>query len=432
MKERANSLAVIGAQWGDEGKGKIVDYLASRAQVVARYQGGNNAGHTVMLGEETFKMHHLPVGVLYEHVHCFLGNGMVINPRVLVEELENLRERGKKPASFYISEKAHVILPFHQALDEAEETRRGKNKIGTTGLGIGPAYASKAGRQGLRMMDFVDPDYFRRWLQEFLPEQNYLLDRLYSHPGFTKEEILEGYLPLGEKLAPYVGDVSRLLLEHLQEGDKVIFEGAQGTLLDVDHGTYPYVTSSSTVAGGIPSGLGISLHSVGEIWGVIKAYTTRVGEGPFPTEDTGETGNYMRDKGKEYGTTTGRPRRCGWFDAVVACYTVRTNGITGWAVTKLDVLGGLERLYIASSYRFKGKEITSPPLRLEDLSCCEPIYQELEGWEEDISAARNIKDLPAEARRYLEALEDITGVPVTMISVGPEREQTIAVPPNSF
>jgi len=422
------SLAVLGAQWGDEGKGKIVDYLTGRFKVVARFQGGPNAGHTVVVGNKTFKMHHLPVGILHPGVLCLLGNGMVINPGVLAEELDGLQAYGVDTSGLRISNRAHVILPFHEAMDNALENRCGNKRIGTTGLGIGPAYADKAYRRGLRMMDFVTYKRFRSWLEETLPLQNCILKEVYGRPGYDLEEILEKFCPLAERLAAYVDDVSKLLAERLERGEGVIFEGAQGTLLDLDHGTYPYVTSSSTVAGGIPSGLGISPHAVGEILGVIKAYTTRVGEGPFPTEELGEIGEQMRVKGGEYGTTTGRPRRCGWFDAVIARYAARVNGFTGWSITKLDVLSGFKVLKIANAYEIKGNKVLHLPADLEDLYHSSSLYEELPGWEDDISGIHQFDRLPPEARRYLQALEDITGVKVALVSVGPEREQTFTTP----
>lgn len=426
--EEVKSLAVIGAQWGDEGKGKIVDYLASRAQVVARFQGGNNAGHTVVIGGETFKMHHLPVGMLYAGVLCILGNGMVINPVVLIQELDYLKERGIDISNFRISNRAQVVLAYHQALDDLQEASLGDKKIGTTGLGIGPAYADKAYRRGLRMMDFVNFRRFASWLEENLPFQNRILREIYGHRGFEVKELLDMYRIPAERLAPAVTDTSLVLAGCIQRGDRVLFEGSQGTLLDLDHGTYPYVTSASTTAGGIPSGLGISPRQVGNILGIVKAYTTRVGEGPFPTEDKDQAGTYMREKGVEFGTTTGRPRRCGWFDAVIARYAARVNGFTGWAVTKLDVLSGLEQLFVADAYRVAGRQIADFPEKLEDLYISEPVYLTLKGWEEDISGARRLDQLPPEARGYLKTVEELTGVKIVMVSVGPDREQTIFMP----
>ncbi len=427
QKPEVKSLAVTGAQWGDEGKGKIVDYLASRAHVVARFQGGNNAGHTVMIGSETFKMHHLPVGLLYPGVVCILGNGMVINPPVLVEELEGIQSRGWDTSELYISDRAHVILPFHLVLDQMEEKYRADKKIGTTGLGIGPAYADKACRRGLRMIDLVKPERFKAWLEEALPLQNNYLQQVYGHPGISLSDILNRFLPLGEQLSSRVTDTSLMLNGYLKEGYRVLFEGSQGGFLDLDHGTYPYVTSSSTTAGGACSGLGIGPHMIREILGVIKAYTTRVGEGPFPTEELGETGERMRHKGAEYGTTTGRPRRCGWFDAVMGRYSARLNGYTGWAVTKLDVLSGLEKIKIATAYYSNGNKTEHFPSLLEDIYRCEPIYEELPGWEMDIQGVQSPDQLPIEARQYLKAIEDLTGVAIDVVSTGPEREQVIVM-----
>lgn len=424
---RSCGLAVVGGQWGDEGKGKIVDFLASQARVVARFQGGNNAGHTVVVGKDTFKMHHLPVGVLYPGVLCVLGNGMVVNPLILLDEIEMLEQRGIDTSNIRISDRCHIILPYHQAMDKALETLRGDNRIGTTGLGIGPAYADKAYRTGLRMADFINPGRFRSYLEENLPLQNRILAELGADRGFRLEDLMKKYLNPIEKLAPYVTDTSLLIHERLERGDRILFEGSQGALLDLDHGTYPYVTSASTTAGGIVSGLGIGPHSIGEIMGVVKAYTTRVGEGPFPTEETGETGRVLRDRGSEYGTTTGRPRRCGWFDAVAARYAARINGLTVWAITKLDVLSGLKTIRVARAYEIEGRETAEMPLRPEELYAAKPVYEELPGWEEDITGAQSMKQLPPEACSYLRHLEEITGVKIAMISLGPDRRQTITI-----
>lgn len=422
---KSNSLAVMGAQWGDEGKGKIIDFLAPRADVVARFQGGNNAGHTVVVEGEVFKLHHVPSGILNPGTLCVLGNGMVINPLVLVAEMGELERRGIDTGNLRISGKAHVILEYHLALDEADEKFLGERKIGTTGRGIGPAYADKAYRRGLRMMDFVDFDLFESRLAQVLPLQNRILQKVYDHPGFDLEELLERYRPLSARLRPLLTDAALLLEQQLSQKKRVLFEGAQGTLLDVDHGTYPYVTASSTITGAIGTGLGIGTHRIGEVVGVMKAYTTRVGSGPFPTEDCGELGERLRQRGAEFGTTTGRPRRCGWFDAVVARYAGRINGLSGLAVTKLDVLSGLEKVYMATAYRCRGEEIEELPVDLTMLGECEPIYQALPGWQEDISGARHLEDLPIAARAYLQAVEETVGGRIALISVGPERSQTI-------
>lgn len=429
--EQVNSLAVVGAQWGDEGKGKIVDFLSSRSDLVARFQGGDNAGHTVIVEDEMFKLHHLPSGILSPGVLCLLGNGMVINPLVLSAELDELNRRGIDTTGLRISGKAHVIMEYHRALDVEDERGLGEKKIGTTGRGIGPAYADKAYRRGLRMMEFIDFDRFKERLAQVLPLQNRILRQVYDHPGYALDELLERYRPVSARLSAMVTDVALLLEEQLSMGKRVLFEGAQGTLLDLDHGTYPYVTSSSTVTGSIGTGLGIGVSRIGDVVGVIKAYTTRVGAGPFPTEEIGEAGEKLRRRGGEFGTTTGRPRRCGWFDAVAARYAARINGLSGLAVTKLDVLGGFEKINIAYAYRLRGEEITELPADLEGMAECEPVYRTLPGWSADISSARSLEELPAAARDYLPALEEAVGVRIVLVSVGPQRAQTI-IPPGSI
>ncbi len=428
MMNRANSLVIVGAQWGDEGKGKVIDYLAANADVVARFQGGDNAGHTVVYGANIFKLHHIPSGILYPGCISLLGNGMVINPLVLVDELNKLEKRGISTANLRISGKAHLIMAYHQVYDQANEALLGENKIGTTGRGIGPAYADKALRRGLRAIDMTDIDCFRDRLAQVLPLQNRLLKDAYNYPGYDLEQLVELYRPACERLSPMVTDPSILLADQLSEGKKVLFEGAQGALLDIDHGTYPFVTSSSTVAGAAGPGSGLGPRSTARMLGVLKAYTTRVGEGPFPSEDEGETGDHLRDQGGEYGTTTGRPRRCGWFDAVIARYAARINGLTGLAITKLDVLSSLETINIAVAYECGGKTIKEFPLSMAELQLCKPVYEVFSGWDEDISRVGSITDLPGAAKLYLEAMEEMAGVPVELISVGPDRAQTIIKP----
>lgn len=423
--EKVRSLGVMGAQWGDEGKGKIIDFLAEDADIVARFQGGNNAGHTVVVGERLFKLHHVPSGILYSDVLCLLGNGMVINPLVLIEELSSLESQGIETGRLFISDKAHVIMYYHLALDEVNEAFLGSKKIGTTGRGIGPAYADKAWRRGLRIMDLVDFERFRDVLAGILPLQNHILQKVYDHPGFNLDEILDQYRPAAERLRPLVVDASALVDDYISRGKRVLYEGAQGTLLDIDHGTYPHVTSSSTIAGAVSTGLGLGVHRIGEVLGVMKAYTTRVGSGPFPTEDSGKLGDQLRLGGAEFGTTTGRPRRCGWFDGVVARYSSRINGFTGLAITKLDVLTGFEKIYIADAYFCRGKKLKLLPSDLSLLGECKPVYRELPGWQEDISGARSLKDLPSAARNCLQTIEEIVQAPISIISVGPGRSQTI-------
>jgi adenylosuccinate synthase len=424
----SNSLVIVGAQWGDEGKGKVIDYLASEADIVARFQGGDNAGHTVVYGANIFKLHHVPSGILNPGTLCLLGNGMVINPLVLVRELTDLEKRGIDTSSLRISGKAHLIMAYHQALDEASEKMLGDNKIGTTGRGIGPAYADKALRRGIRAVEMVGFDRFKEQLAAILPLQNKILRSLYGHEGYDLDELVETYRPAVERLGPLVTDTSLLLEEGLREGKKILFEGAQGALLDLDHGTYPFVTSSSTVAASAATGTGVGPGQVGRVLGVLKAYTTRVGSGPFPTEDTGEAGNQLREHGHEYGTTTGRPRRCGWFDAVIARYAARINGLNGLAVTKLDVLSGMEVINMAVSYKCLDVEINNFPVNIDDLKLCSPVYETFPGWDEDISKARSLEDLPLAALRFIEAIEEAVRVKVDLVSVGPDRSQTIICP----
>lgn len=426
--ESTDSLVVVGAQWGDEGKGKVIDFLAAGADVVARFQGGDNAGHTVVYGANVFKLHHIPSGILNPGCISLLGSGMVINPLVLLDELAELEKRGISISGLRISGKAHLIMAYHQIYDRVNEELLGDNKIGTTGRGIGPAYADKALRRGLRAIDLADIDVFRERLAQVLPLQNRLLKNVYDHEGYDLEQLVEMYRPACERLSPLVVDTARLLSESLAEGNKVLFEGAQGALLDIDHGTYPFVTSSSTVAAAAGSGSGLGPRRTSRVLGVLKAYTTRVGEGPFPTEDQGEAGDLLRDQGGEYGTTTGRPRRCGWFDAVIARYAARINGLSGLAVTKLDVLSGLETVNMAVAYECEGAVTGEFPSSMSELKRCKPVYENFPGWYEDVSRARTMADLPDAARQYLEAMEEAVGVPVELVSVGPDRTQTIVRP----
>lgn len=424
----SNSLVIVGAQWGDEGKGKVIDYLASEADIVARFQGGDNAGHTVVFGANIFKLHHVPSGILNPDTFCLLGNGMVINPLVLVRELTDLEKRGIDTSNLRISGKAHLIMAYHQALDEASEKMLGDNKIGTTGRGIGPAYADKALRRGIRAVEIVDFDRFKEQLATILPLQNKILRAVYGHEGYDLDELVETYRPAIERLGPLVTDTALILDEGFREGKKILFEGAQGALLDLDHGTYPFVTSSSTVAAAAATGTGVGPGQVSRVLGVLKAYTTRVGSGPFPTEDTGEAGNQLREHGREYGTTTGRPRRCGWFDAVIARYAARINGLNGLAVTKLDVLSGMEVINMAVNYKCLDDETGNFPASVDDLKLCNPVYETFPGWDEDISRARSLEDLPLAARRFIEAIEEAVRVKVDLVSVGPDRSQTIICP----
>ena len=421
------AVVVIGSQWGDEGKGKITDFLAEKADMVVRYQGGNNAGHTVVVNNHEFKLHLIPSGILYPGTTCVIGNGVVIDPAVLVKEIAYLEERGISTANLRISLRAHLIMPYHIRLDELEEDRKGVNKIGTTRRGIGPAYMDKAARTGLRLVDLLDEEEFAAGLKRNLEEKNRLFNRVYGVEGFEFDELFQqyrGYLPV---LRRYVADTSVIIHEFLASRKNVLFEGAQGTLLDQDHGTYPYVTSSHPVAGAACIGAGVGPTEISKTLGVIKAYTTRVGEGPFPTELSGEEAALIRERGHEYGTTTGRPRRCGWLDAVILRYAARINGLNKIAITKLDVLDQAEKIKLCVAYRRGRETITEFPASLQELALCEPVYEVFDGWITDTTGARSYKELPEEARRYLERLNEIIGVKPALIAVGPGREQTIVL-----
>ena len=422
-----SALIVVGAQWGDEGKGKVTDFLAAKADVVVRYQGGNNAGHTVVANGRELKLHLIPSGILYPGKLCLIGNGVVIDPGVLIEEIKQLTDQGINTDFLRISPRAHIILPYHQRLDLCEEEQKGSQKIGTTCRGIGPTYADKTSRAGIRISDLIDPEEFRFRLKYALEEKNRLLVNVYRTEGFDFIEVMEAYSKYAEILKPYVADVSIIINTALNEGKKILFEGAQGTLLDLDHGTYPFVTSSHPIAGEACIGAGIGPTRINRVVGIAKAYITRVGEGPFPTELMDEMGAKIRECGHEYGTTTGRPRRCGWYDSVVARYAARLNGLDFLAITKLDILSGLETVKICTSYNYKGETLEDFPASLRVLSECEPVYEEMPGWNDDISNIRNYGDLPAEARNYLERLAELSGVPIAIIGVGVQREQTVII-----
>lgn len=417
-------VALVGTQWGDEGKGKITDVLASRADVVARYQGGNNAGHTVVVGENTYKLHLVPSGIFYAGTTCLIGNGVVVDPKVLCEEISYLHQQGISTADLYVSEKAHVIMPYHRVLDRLEEGQR-LRKIGTTGRGIGPAYVDKYMRMGIRMLDLRSRESLERALDQVLPLKNQLLQKIYDHPGFDRDELVEEYLAYGEAIVPLLADTSLLIDQARQRGEDILLEGAQGTLLDVDHGTYPFVTSSNPTAGGAAPGVGIGPNQIDQVIGVVKAYTTRVGEGPFVSELQDATGDLIRERGREFGTTTGRPRRCGWFDAVLVRYSVRVNGLTGLSLTLLDVLDALENVQVCVAYEYRGRRLEHLPADLEMLKECKPIYETLPGWQEDITGAKSFADLPQRAQEYLKFLEKQVGCPIQIVSVGPRRDQTI-------
>jgi adenylosuccinate synthase len=417
---------VVGAQWGDEGKGKIVDLLSENFKIVARYQGGANAGHTVIIQDKKYILHLIPSGILHPHVECVIGNGVVIDPVALMEEIRLLESEGiKVQGRLWISQKAHLIMPYHKLLDTASEEKEGANRIGTTGRGIGPAYVDKANRKGIRIVDLLDRETFEQKLRRNVKEKNELLNKIYQKISLDVEEIIKEYLHFDQIIDPYIKDVSIYLNNAIDLGKSVLLEGAQGTLLDVDHGTYPFVTSSNPVSGGACIGVGIGPGKITEVLGVMKAYTTRVGAGPFPTELLDREGEFLRREGQEFGATTGRPRRCGWFDAVVARYAIRINGINSLAITKLDVLDKLESIKVCTGYRYNGKVLTEFPTEARILQNCEAIYESLPGWKQSTGEIKNWNNLPPIARQYLEYLETVTKVPVKIISVGSKRSQTI-------
>jgi adenylosuccinate synthase len=418
------TAVVVGTQWGDEGKGKITDFLSRQANIVARYQGGNNAGHTIKFDGETYKLHLIPSGIFYQDKICVMGNGLVINPKALLDEINYLNERGVSVDHLKISNRAHVILPYHLKLDELQEEAKGENKIGTTKKGIGPAYTDKASRMGIRMADLMDKELFRAKLEQNLKEKNLLFEKIYDSTAMNVDEIFNEYYEYGKKLEKFICDTSVILNDAADNGDHILFEGAQGVMLDIDQGTYPFVTSSNPTAGGVTIGAGIGPSKINRVMGVSKAYTTRVGDGPFPTELNNETGDRIREVGREYGTTTGRPRRVGWFDAVVVNHARRVSGITDLSLNSLDVLTGIETLKICVAYRYNGELMKEYPANLNVLASCEPVYEELPGWSEDITNARSLDDLPESTKTYIRRVSELTGIPVSIFSVGPDRTQT--------
>lgn len=421
-------VIIVGTQWGDEGKGKVVDLLAENASLVVRFQGGNNAGHTMVVEGEQFISHLVPSGILQKKP-CIIGNGVVVDPAVLIEELDKLSDMGidTGPELLMISERAHVIMPYHQAVDHARERMKGDKKIGTTGRGIGPSYEDKATRRGIRFVDLIDPEMFREKVTTILDEKNFYLKNYLSADTLDVETVVEQYTGFAERLAPHVTNASVVIGKAVKAGEQVLFEGAQGTHLDIDHGTYPFVTSSNTVAGNACSGSGIGPTSITGVIGIVKAYTTRVGAGPFPTELFDAVGDKIQSVGAEFGATTGRRRRCGWLDTVILNNAARLNGLTGMAVTKLDVLGGLDELKICTAYRYKGETLSDFPASLKILAECEPVYETLPGWEEDISGARDRSELPQNTLNYLKRMEELVETPIDIISVGPDRDETMVV-----
>ena len=418
---------MIGAQWGDEGKGKITDLLSRSADVVVRSQGGVNAGHTVVVAEKTFKLHLIPSGILYPKTECIIGSGTVIDPQVLIEEIEQLKALGVTVDNLYISQTAHITMPYHRKIDRAAEESRGEYKIGTTGRGIGPTYADKSERTGIRVLDLMNPQHLQKQLGWTINYKNAILEKLYNLPPLDTEQVIQEYLKYAEYLKPFVIDSSLKIYEAVKEKRNILFEGAQGTLLDLDHGTYPYVTSSNPIAGGACVGAGIGPTAIDRVIGVAKAYTTRVGEGPFPTELNDGIGQLLGDRGAEFGTTTGRRRRCGWFDAVIGRYAVRINGLDCLAVTKLDVLDQLEEIKVCVAYEIDGEICHHFPTNASQFANCKPVYKTLPGWQEPTTECRSLEDLPTKALNYLKYLAELMKVPIAIVSVGPGRDCTIII-----
>jgi len=421
------NVIIVGAQWGDEGKGKVVDIYTEYSQEVVRYQGGNNAGHTLVVGDEKTVLHLIPSGILHEGKRCIIGNGVVLDPKVFLEEIDRLKAKGylKDDSQLVVDGAVHLIMPYHKKIDIARELKSGAKKIGTTGRGIGPTYEDKVGRRGIRFADLLKPESFKRKLHEVLPEKNFYLEQFLGEEPLSEEAICEEYLGYAERLHNYLGRASTMIDEAVKAGRNVLFEGAQGSLLDVDHGTYPYVTSSSTIAGGACTGVGIGPHLITDVIGISKAYVTRVGEGPFPTELNDEMGERLRAAGNEFGATTGRPRRTGWLDIVALREAVRTNGLTGIALTKMDVLNDLESIKVCTAYRHGEQLLEEFPQDFDVLRECTPIYEEVAGWQQDICGISEYAQLPRQVRDYVDKIEVWAGCPVVLVSVGPRRDQTI-------
>jgi adenylosuccinate synthase len=429
-----STLVVVGIQWGDEGKGKVVDLLAREADIIARFQGGNNAGHTLVVGGKKTIVRLIPSGVLHDDKVCVIGNGVVVDPQVLVEELDTLQQQGclLDPALLKISETAHLIMPYHKSIDLARERLRGEGRIGTTGRGIGPTYEDKMARVGIRFVDLLEEQVFQEKLSHNLQEKNIYLGAILKEQALDYTQIFDSYRRFRDRLAPHVTNTSRYLHHEIVRGRKILFEGAQGTMLDVDHGTYPYVTSSNTVSGAVCAGAGIAPQHIHGVIGISKAYTTRVGSGPFPTELFGLEGEKLRRDGGEFGTVTGRPRRCGWFDAVVARTAVRLNGVTSLALTKIDVLSGLPTIRVCTGYAHQGQQYDEVPASVHVIERLTPVYEDLPGWSEPLTDIRSLDALPLNARRYVERVEQLVNIPIKMISVGAGREETILIRPTFF
>ncbi|MFO7983250.1 MAG: adenylosuccinate synthase [Desulfuromonadales bacterium] len=423
------NVVIVGAQWGDEGKGKVVDIYTEHAREVVRFQGGNNAGHTLVVGEQKIILHLIPSGILHEGKRCVIGNGVVLDPAVFLKEIEGLKKKGylRDDSQLVVDANVHIVMPYHVAIDKARESRSGARKIGTTGRGIGPVYEDKIGRRGIRLQDLVRPETFARRVREILPEKNFYLEKYLGEKPLDEEKIIEEYSLYARELSHYMGNASQIVTDGIKKGDNILFEGAQGSLLDIDHGTYPYVTSSSTVAGGVCTGVGLGPRFIDEVIGISKAYVTRVGEGPFPTELDNEDGRKLQEAGHEFGSTTGRPRRTGWLDIVALREAVRTSGMTGLAITKMDVLNDFESIKVCTAYSRQGEMIEDFPRDAEILNQCHPVYEEIDGWQQDISSVTRLEDLPQEARTYLRKIEEWCDCPVVLVSVGARRDQTVLV-----
>ncbi|MCI0469664.1 MAG: adenylosuccinate synthase [Nitrospirae bacterium] len=419
-------IVIVGAQWGDEGKGKIVDVLTEKAHAVARYQGGHNAGHTVVIKDKKFVLHIIPSGILHKGKKCIIGNGVVVDPASLISEIDGLKQRGIDAGrNLFLSKSSHLIMPYHAAVEREQERLKGSKKIGTTGKGIGPAYVDKIARTGIRAGDLLYPEIFKEKLKNNISVMNHALRALYNAEGFDLEEMYKEYMGYAERLSSYIADTDILINRMIDEKKNMLFEGAQGTLLDIDHGTYPYVTSSNAGAGGACTGLGVAPTKIDKIIGIVKAYTTRVGEGPFPTEIKDALGEKIREKGGEYGATTGRPRRCGWLDIVALRHSIRINGFTGLVLTKLDILDGLDTIRICNSYRCEGKIVDEFPKDLNVLERCEPVYEEVPGWKESTSGVKRFDRLPKAAQRYIRKIERLLGTKIQIVSSGQKRDELI-------
>ena len=427
-----SAVVITGTQWGDEGKGKIVDYLASRADTVVRFQGGSNAGHTVAVNGEEYKLRLLPSGILYKGTNCVIANGVVVDPQCLLEEISAMEKRGIDTSNIKLSNRAHVVMPYHKIFDELGEKAKGANKIGTTGRGIGPCYIDKDDRIGIRICDLIDREEFAAKLKNILEQKNFILQKVYDHAPLNYEEILSEYQTYAEKISPYVCDTISLLNEEIDAGKKILFEGAQATMLDIDYGTYPYVTASHPISGGVGVGAGIAPKKIDKVVGVVKAYCTRVGEGPFPTEQLNSIGEKLREAGHEFGTVTGRPRRTGWLDSCVVKYAGQLSGIDYMAVTRLDILDSFDEIKMCVAYEIDGKILNEIPASLKILAKVKPIYENFAGWKTDISKIRNYDELPENAKKYLERMAEVTKIKLGMVSVGPNRDQTIVLANDIF